>query len=79
MDTGDCKYASTALFEGVLRMLVGYIPAFLFLSLGAWLFLLIVFIAFFIYLVRLPDDEILRIKAQALENKRRLNIKIYRF
>jgi hypothetical protein len=60
-------------------MALYYIPAFLYLSLGAWLFLLVMFIAFFIYLVRLPDDEILRIQAQAIENKRRLRIRIFRF
>lgn len=60
-------------------MVSHYIPAFLYLSLGAWFFLLMMFIAFFIYLLRLPDDEILRIHAKAIENKRRLNIKIFRF
>ena len=60
-------------------MVTHYFPAFLFLSLGAWLFLLLMFITFLIYLMRLPDDEILHIHAKAIENKRRLNIKIFRF
>jgi hypothetical protein len=60
-------------------MFLHYVPAFLYLSLGAWLFLLLMFIGFLIYLIRLPDDEILRIQAKTIGNKRRLNIKIYRF
>lgn len=60
-------------------MVSNYFPAFLYLSLGAWLFLSLMFITSLIYLVRLPDDEILRIHAKAIENKRRLNIKIFRF
>jgi len=57
----------------------GYFPPFLFLSLGCWLVLLLVFVGFAIYLSRLPDDAIRRYKAKAIENKRRLGIKIYRF
>ncbi len=56
-----------------------YFPAFLYLTLGAWLTLALLFIGFSIYLVRLPDDEILRIHAKAIENKKKLGIKIYRF
>ena len=56
-----------------------YFPAFLYLTLGAWLTLLVLFIGFSIYLIRLPDDEILRIQAKAIENKKRLGIKIYKF
>ncbi|MDJ0766470.1 MAG: hypothetical protein QNJ97_26075 [Myxococcota bacterium] len=55
------------------------IPAFLFLSIGFWLVLLIFFVGFSIYLSRLPDDKILDYKAQAIETKRRLGIKIYKF
>ena len=60
-------------------MVLHYFPPFLYLSLGAWLFLLIMFVVFFFYLVRLPDDEILRIHAKAIEHKRKLNIKIFKF
>lgn len=60
-------------------MTAQYFPDFLYLSLGFWLLLLIFFIGFSIYLVRLPDDKILEYKAQAIENKRRLKIKIYKF
>ena len=56
-----------------------YFPAFLYLTLGAWLTLSLLLIGFSIYLIRLPDDEILRIHAKAIENKKRLGIKIYRF
>ena len=56
-----------------------YFPAFLYLSLGYWLFLLAVFIAFAAYLKRLPDDRIHDYKAKAIENKRKLGIKVYRF
>lgn len=56
-----------------------YFPAFLYLSLGCWLLLLLVFVGFAIYLSRLPDDRIRGYKAKAIENKRRLGIKIYRF
>lgn len=56
-----------------------YFPAFLYLTLGAWLALSLLFIGFSIYLFRLPDDEILRIQAKAIENKKRLGIKIYKF
>lgn len=55
------------------------IPPFLYVSLGTWLILLIVFVAFSIYLFRLPDERILRFKAKSIEKKRSLGIKIYRF
>lgn len=60
-------------------MLPLYFPAFLYLSLGAWLVLLVIFAAFFVYLLKLPDDKILDYKAKAIENKKRLGIKIYKF
>ncbi len=56
-----------------------YFPAFLYLSLGFWLVLLVLFIAFFVYLLKLPDDKVLEYKAKAIENKKKLGIKIYRF
>ena len=56
-----------------------YFPTFLYLSLGGWIFLFLVFVAFSIYLSRVPDDKIKDYKAKAIENKRRLGIKIYRF
>jgi len=56
-----------------------YVPAFLYLSIGIWLFLLVFFFAFLFYLVRRPDDEILRFHAKAIENKKRLGIKIFKF
>jgi len=56
----------------------GYFPAFLYLSFGAWLFLFILFVGFCLHLKRLPDDRILDYRAKAIENKRRLGIKIYK-
>jgi hypothetical protein len=56
-----------------------YFPAFLYLSLGYWILLLAVFFGFAVYLKRLPDDRIHDYKAKAIENKRRLGIKIYKF
>ena len=56
-----------------------YFPAFLYLSLGFWLVLFVLFVVFFVYLLRLPDNKILEYKAKAIENKKRLGIKIYRF
>jgi hypothetical protein len=60
-------------------MITMYFPAFLYLSLGFWLFLFLAFIAFCIYLSRLPDDKIMDYKAKAIENKKRLGIKVYKF
>jgi len=60
-------------------MISQYFPSFLYLSLGCWLFLFLFFIGFCIYLVRLPDDHIRRYRAKAIENKRRLGIKIFKF
>jgi hypothetical protein len=62
-----------------MRMEHSYFPAFLYLSLGYWLILLVVFFAFAIYLKRLPDNRIHDYKAKAIENKRRLGIKIFKF
>ena len=56
-----------------------YFPAFLYLTLGAWFVLSVVFAVFFVYLMRLPDDRVLDYKAKAIENKKRLGIKIYKF
>jgi hypothetical protein len=57
----------------------GYFPAFLYLSLGFWFLLLLFFLGFSFYLKRLPDDRIHEYKAKAIENKRRLGIKVYKF
>jgi len=57
----------------------GYFPAFLYLSLSFWIILLLVFLGFCIYLKRTPDNRILEYKAKAIENKRKLGIKIYKF
>ena len=55
------------------------IPAFLYLSLGVWLLLVVVFVVFAVWLRRVPDDEILRYEARAIENKRRHGIEVYKF
>ena len=62
-----------------MNMDSSYFPAFLYLSLSFWIILLLVFLAFYIYLRRIPDDRILEYKAKAIENKRKLGIKIYKF
>ena len=59
-------------------METSYFPSFLYLSLGFWLFLFIFFVCFCIYLAKIPDDKILEYKAKAIENKKRLGIKIYK-
>ena len=56
-----------------------YFPPFLYFSLGAWLILFVFFIAFCVYLSRLPDDKILSYKAKAIETKKKLGIKIFKF
>ena len=62
-----------------MKMGSAYFPAFLYLSLGFWLILFLFFLGFCLYLKRLPDDQILRYRAKAIENKNRLGIKIYKF
>jgi hypothetical protein len=62
-----------------MKMDSTYFPDFLYLSLSFWIILLLVFLGFYIYLKRIPDDRILEYKAKAIENKRRLGIKIYKF
>lgn len=78
MDPRNGECATASLFKGALTMEYTF-PAFLYLTLGAWLTLSLLFVGFSIYLIRLPDDEILRIQAKAIENKKRLGIKIYKF
>lgn len=56
-----------------------YFPPFLYYSLGAWLFLFVFFVSFCIYLARLPDNKICDYKAKAIETKRKLGIKIFKF
>jgi len=53
-------------------------PAFLKLDLIIWGILIIFFIGFTIYIHNKPANYINKIKAQAIENKKRLGIKIYR-
>ncbi len=53
-------------------------PAFLKLDLIIWGILIILFIGFTIYIYYQPANFINKIKAQAIENKKRLGIKIYR-
>jgi len=53
-------------------------PAFLKLDLFIWGVLIAVFILFTRYIQKSPSDSILKAKAKAIENKKRLGIKIYR-
>jgi len=53
-------------------------PEFLKLDLIIWSILIIVFIFFTRYIQKLPGDAIMKCKAKAIENKKRLGIKIYK-
>ncbi|MDD4363353.1 MAG: hypothetical protein PHD33_03970 [Atribacterota bacterium] len=53
-------------------------PAFLKLDLVIWAILIIVFALFTLYINKLPADAIKKSNAQAIENKKRLGIKIYK-
>ncbi|GEM_PF-1255709 len=53
-------------------------PEFLKLDLIIWGVLIIVFILFARYIHKLPGEAILKYKAKAIENKKRLGIKIYK-
>ena len=53
-------------------------PAFLKLDLIIWAILIIVFAVFTWYIHKLPIDHIIKCNAQAIENKKRLGIKIYK-
>jgi len=53
-------------------------PAFLKLDLIIWGILIAVFVLSTWYINRLPVDAIVKSKAQAIENKKRLGIKIYK-
>jgi hypothetical protein len=57
---------------------MSYFPFFLKLDLLIWGILILVFIFFSFYIYRLPIDAIKKCKAQSIENKKRLGIKIYR-
>jgi hypothetical protein len=58
--------------------MINNIPAFLKLDLIIWGILIILFIGFTIYIYYKPANYINKIKAQTIENKKRLGIKIYR-
>jgi len=53
-------------------------PEFLKLDLIIWGILIIVFAMFARYIHKLPEDVISKCKAKAIENKKRLGIKIYK-
>jgi len=53
-------------------------PEFLKLDLTVWGLLIIVFVIFARYIHKLPADAIMKCKAKAIENKKRLGIKIYK-
>jgi len=56
-----------------------FFPAFLKLSLTVWGLLLLLFICFTVFINKLPVNTIEKYKAAAIENKKRLGIKIYKF
>jgi len=53
-------------------------PAFLKLDLIIWAILIVVFLLFTRYINKLPGEAIIKCKAKAIENKKRLGIKIYK-
>ncbi|MBN2396375.1 MAG: hypothetical protein JXC36_07940 [Candidatus Atribacteria bacterium] len=55
-----------------------YFPVFLQLDLTIWGILILLFVGFTIYISNKPANFIEKSKAQAIENKKRLGIKIYR-
>ncbi len=57
---------------------MSYFPFFLKLDLIIWGIFILVFFLFTIYIYRLPAETIKNCKAQAIENKERLGIKIYK-
>ena len=59
-------------------MYIYFFPEFLKLDLIIWGVLIIVFILFTRYIYKLPEETILKCKAKAIENKKRLGIKIYK-
>ena len=59
-------------------MYIFLFPEFLKLDLIIWGLLIIVFVLFTRYIHKLPGDVILKCKAKAIENKKRLGIKIYK-
>jgi hypothetical protein len=79
MDDQNGERTSTSLCAGEINMGFAYFPAFLYLSLGFWFLLFLFFLGFCLYLRHLPDDRILQYRAKAIENKKRLGIKIYKF
>jgi len=58
--------------------MIHYFPMFLKLGFTIWIILIVSFIVFSFYINHLPDEHIDKIKAQTIENKKRLKIKIYR-
>jgi uncharacterized membrane protein YukC len=53
-------------------------PEFLKLDLIIWAVLIVVFVLFAWYINKLPVDAIVKSNAQAIENKKKLGIKIYK-
>ena len=56
-----------------------FLPPFLLVSLLAWGVFLIVFVLALKKLTRVPDDKILDYKAETIEVKKKLGIRVYKF
>ena len=56
-----------------------YVPQFLYVSFSAWIFFFLLFLAFYSYLKKAPDDRILEYEPKTISVKKKLGIKIYRF
>lgn len=55
-----------------------YFPSFLKLVLLIWSIIIMIFIAFTIYTYNQPDEYIENVGAEAIKNKKKMGIKIYR-
>ena len=56
-----------------------FFPSFLLVSLLAWAIFLVVFVLALRKLKRVPDDKILDYKAETIEMKKKLGIRVYKF
>jgi len=56
-----------------------YIPQFLYVSFGAWIFFFLLFLVFYSYLKKVLDEKILEYEPKTISVKKKLGIKIYRF
>ena len=73
---GGAPYSAS---ERIIIMSHILFPAFLMVSLAAWGIFLVIFAVALGKIKRVPDKKILDYKAQTIEVKKRLGIKVYKF